>query len=232
MMLVTYRADGELRDVAIHVFGNLNPSQLPKFSNDGYWRTQLTDQFFNMGQNFLGLLGREVLILANKEVQKRQQDFMEAGLNGEYPIVRDYLHDPVSFIAVIPDPTKLLPQEYRPYVAAMLVKGKLSLDNSRTEIVALSFDPQKARELAQMFSDMRMMAIGLGRIRGGGFGGGTGLVENGVEVFSKMQIKADGPTVVASAMFPKEVIDLALPRLVQGLSRGTSRIKSGPGYPK
>lgn len=230
MMLTTYRAEGELRDVAIHVFGNLDPSRLPHFSSDGYWRGQLTDEFYGIGQSMLGLLGREVLILANKEVKKRQEDLLTNALNGEYPMVSDYLHDPISFIAVIPDPTKLFPEQYRPYIAAVLVKGKISVDNARTEVIALSYDPQKARELAQMFSDMRMMAMGLARVRGGGFQ--QGIVETGVDSLSKMQVQADGPTVTATTMIPKELLDQVLPRLTQGLARGTGRIKRGPGFPK
>src|ERR1035438_1312162 len=46
MMLVTYRAEGELRDVAIHIFGNLVPEKLPAFSSEGYWKSQLPDNFY------------------------------------------------------------------------------------------------------------------------------------------------------------------------------------------
>jgi len=57
MMLVTYRAEGELRDVAIHIFGNLVPEKLPAFSSEGYWKSQLPDNFFKMGQSVLSTLG-------------------------------------------------------------------------------------------------------------------------------------------------------------------------------
>src|ERR1022692_1907439 len=67
MMLVTYRAEGELRDVAIHIFGNLVPEKLPAFSSEGYWKSQLPDSFFKMGQSMLSTLGREVVILASPE---------------------------------------------------------------------------------------------------------------------------------------------------------------------
>jgi|GEM_PF-1090709 hypothetical protein len=228
MMLVTYRSEGELRDVAIHVFGNLNPAFLPKFSTDGYWRGQLNDQFFSMGQSSLALLGREVMILANKDVEKRQRDLLESSLNGQYPVVQDFLHDPVSFIVVIPDPGKLFTEEFRPYIAAVLIKGKVSVDSARAELVALSYDAQKARELAQMLSDMRMMALGLGRLRGGDYKAS----ELGYESLSKMKVHADGPTVVANTVLPKELLERALPLFVRGLARGTNRIKRGPGYPQ
>src|SRR5438874_2265150 len=87
MMLVTYRAEGELRDVAIHIFGNLVPEKLPAFSSEGYWKSQLSDQFFGMGQSFLSVLGREVLILADKDVEARQRELMDASLNNRYPVV-------------------------------------------------------------------------------------------------------------------------------------------------
>ncbi len=228
MMLVTYRSEGELRDVAIQVFGNLTPSYLPRFSTDGFWRGQLNDQFFSMGQMGLSLLGREVLILANKEVEKRQRELFEAGFGGEYPVIRDYFHDPVSFIAVLPDPGKLFTEEFRPYIAVALIKGKASMESFRFELVALSYDPQKARELAQMFSDMRMMALGLGRLRSGGYHSSTA----GLDALSKVQIRVDGPTVVANMMLPREFLEQALPRFASTLSRGVGRIKRGPGYPQ
>lgn len=228
MMVVTYRAEGELRDVAIHIFGNLNPAFLPRFSTDGYWRSFLTEQFYDMGQLGLSLLGRDVLILAKKEVEKQQRELIEAGFSGQYPFVRDYLHDPVSFIAVLPDPGKLLTEEFRPYVAVMLIKGKVSLDAFRFELVALSYDPQKARRLAQMLSDLRMMALGLGRLRGGGYIASTA----GLEALKRAQISVDGPTVLASSVLPREFLEQALPRVTRAFARGLGRIKRGPGYPQ
>jgi hypothetical protein len=228
MMLVTYRSEGELRDVAIHVFGNLNPAYLPRFSTDGFWRGQLNDQFFNMGQLGLSLLGRDILILANKEVEKRQRELFEAGFAGQVPVVQNYLHDPVNFIMVLPDPGKLFTEEFRPYIAVVLIKGKVSLEAFRFELVALSYDPQKARELAQMLSDMRMMGLGLGRLRGGGFRASTA----GLKSLERVQIQADGPTVIASTALPREFLDQALPVFTRAVSKGIGRIKRGPGYPQ
>jgi hypothetical protein len=227
MMLVTYRAEGELRDVAIHVFGNLVPERLPSFSSEGYWKSQLNPQFFTMGQSMLSLLGREVLILANKDVEKKQRELIDAGLNNRYRVVEDYLHDAVSFIAVIPEPSRLFSERFRPYMAAVLVKGKISLEDARGELVALSYDPKKAQELAQLLADSRMVAIGLGRVRYGG----SALSEAGIESLNRMQVRAEGPTVIVSGVVPGEVIEAALPRFVRVLSKGIGRIHRGPGYP-
>lgn len=227
LMLVTYRAEGELRDVAIHVFGNLNPEGLPAFSSEGYWRSLLPDQFFGMGQTALSLLGRDVLILANRSVEQKQREVMEAGLNNRFPVVADYLHDPVSFIAVVPEPGRLFSDQFRPYMAAVLLKGKVSLEETRVEMVALSYDPQKAQELAQLISDMRMMAVGVSRMRFGA----TGPAEEGMTALRQMRIRAEGPTVITSLVVPGDVMDRGLPKLMQGLGRGVGRIRRGPGYP-
>src|SRR4029077_19356089 len=130
---------------------------LPALSSEGYWKGQLPEQFYGMGQSFLSVLGREVLILADKDVEKRQRELMDASINDRYPVVEDYLHDPVSFIAVIPEPSRLFSEQFRPYMAAVLIKGKISLDDARAELVALSYDQKKAQELAQLLSDTRMM---------------------------------------------------------------------------
>jgi hypothetical protein len=228
MMLVTYRAEGELRDVAIHVFGNLVPERLPAFSSEGFWKSELPDQFYGMGQSFLSVLGREVLILADKNVEKRQRELMDAGLNDRYTVVQDYFHDPVSFIAVIPEPSRLFSEQFRPYMAAVLIKGKMSMDDARAEMVALSYDPKKAQDLAQLLSDTRMMAIATARIRFGGTGGPS---EIALQSLERTEIRAEGPTVVASAAIPGDVIERALPRFVRALSKGINRIKTGPGYP-
>jgi len=229
MMLVTYRAEGELRDVAVHVFGNLSPENLPAFSKEGYWRSQLNDQFYSSGQSLLSLLGREILILARRDVEQKQREVISAGLNDRYTVVEHYLHDPVSFIAVIPEPSRLFSEQFRPYMAAVLVKGKVSMDEARMELVALSFDAKRAQELAQMISDARMMAIGLARVRFG-----VSHLTSGpafLQAVHKTRIRAEGPTVVASIVMPGEVIEFVLPRFVRGLSKGIGRIRRGPGYP-
>lgn len=227
MMLVTYRAEGELRDVAIHVFGNLIPERMPAFSAEGYWKSQLPDQFYTMGQSFLQVLGRQVLILANKDTEKQQQELIDAVVNDRYPVIEDYLHDPVSFIAVIPEPGKLFSEQFRPYMAAVLIKGKVSLDEARAEMVALSYDPKRAQDLAQLLSDTRLMAIGVARVRYGG----DEPTEQALQSLTKVQIRAEGPTVIARTMIPGTAIERGLPRVVQALSKGIGRIKRGPGYP-
>ena len=227
MMLVTYRAEGEIRDVAIQVFGQLNLERMPAFSSEGYWKGQLPDQFYKIGQSWLALFGRDVLILANQSVRKQQQEMLDSTLNDQSAHVTDYLHDPVSFIAVIPDPSKLFSDQFRNYMAALLIKGKISMDESRIEFIALSTDPHKAQELAQMLSDTRTMALGVGRVRFGG----SGLAEAAFEQITRAEIRADGPAVVINSMLPKDVLQESIPRLVHGLSKGAGRIRRGPGYP-
>ncbi|MGA2603361.1 MAG: hypothetical protein ABSG14_03960 [Verrucomicrobiia bacterium] len=226
MMLVTYRAEGELRDVAIHIFGNLMPEKLPAFSAEGYWKSQLPDNFFKMGQSMLATLGREVVILASPEAEKRQRDLLESILNNRYDTVQNYLHDPVSFIVVIPEPGLLFTDRFRPYMAAALIKGKISLDEARAEMVALSMDPQKAQELAQLLSDTRMMAVGIARVRYG-----SSVADSALEQLSRAQIVADGPAVKMTVVLPSDVIERGLPRVVRALSKGIGRIQRGPGYP-
>jgi len=227
MMLVTYRAEGEIRDVAIQVFGDLNVERMPAFSTEGYWKGNLPDQYFKIGQSWLSLLGREISILGNQEVVKRQREVFDATTGDKASIVEDYLHDPVSFIAVIPDPSKLFSDQFRNYMAAVLVKGKLCLDESRFEFVALSTDPGKAQALAQMLSDTRTMALGVGRVRFGA----SSLAESAFEQITRSQIRADGPAVIINGMMPKDVLQQAIPKLIRGLSKGVGRIHRGPGYP-
>jgi hypothetical protein len=226
MMLVTYRAEGELRDVAIHIFGNLSPEKLPAFSSEGYWKSQLPENFYLMGQSMLSTLGREVVILASPDAEKQQRELLEAVLNDRYDTVQNYLHDPVSFIAVIPEPGLLFTERFRPYMAAALVKGKISMDEGRVEMVALSFDPKKAQELAQLLSDTRMMGVGIARVRFA-----SPEAETALQQLSRAQIVADGPAVKMSVMMPSEVIARGLPRIIRALAKGVGRIKRGPGYP-
>jgi hypothetical protein len=226
MMLVTYRAEGELHDVAIHIFGNLVPEKLPAFSSEGYWKSQLPDNFYKMGQSLLSTLGREVVILASPEAEKQQRELLEAVLNDRYDTVQNYLHDPVSFIAVIPEPGLLFTDRFRPYMAAALVKGKISMDEGRVEMVALSFDPQKAQELAQLLSDTRMMSVGIARVRFD-----SPEAETALQQLSRAQIVADGPAVKMSVMMPSKVIERGLPRIIRALAKGVGRIQRGPGYP-
>jgi hypothetical protein len=226
MMLVTYRAEGELRDVAIHMFGNLIPERLPKFSTDGYWRGQLPQNMWDMGQSSLSLLGREVLFLADPDSEKRQREVMEAIFNDRSAVLSDYLHDPVSFIAVVPEPSLLLSDQFRPYMAAMLIKGKISLEEARGEVVALSYDPATADKLAQLLSDVKMMGIALGRMRYE-----SGETEVAWEHIARSQIRVEGPTVIVRGTLAGETIQQTLPQFTRVLSKGVRRIQRGPGYP-
>jgi hypothetical protein len=226
MMLVTYRAEGELRDVAIHIFGNLVPEKLPAFSSEGYWKSQLPDNFYKMGQSMLSTLGREVVILASPDAEKQQRELLEAVLNDRYDAVQNYLHEPVSFIAVIPEPGLLFTDSFRPYMAAALVKGKISMDEGHVDMVALSFDPKKAQDLAQLLSDTRMMSVGIARIRFD-----SPEAETALDQLSRAQIVADGPAVKMSIMMPSEVIARGLPRIIRALAKGVGRIQRGPGNP-
>jgi hypothetical protein len=227
MMLVTYRAEGELRDVAIQIFGNLTPEYLPAFSREGYWKSQLPPNLYQVGQTMLSLLGREVVVLATKDVEKKQRELLEAGIDNHYAVVEDYFHDPVSFIAVIPEPTKLFSERFRPYMAAVVVKGKFSMEDGRAELVVLSFDQKKAKELGQLLSDMRMLAAGMGRLRFGG----SAKSEDAFSSLIRAQIRVDGPMVTVGTVMHGDIIQQALPRFIQVLSKGINRIKRGPGYP-
>jgi hypothetical protein len=111
-------------------------------------------------------------------------------------------------------------------MAAALIKGKISLDEGRAEMVALSMDPQKAQELAQLLSDMRMMAVGIARVRYG-----SSIAESALEQLSRAQIVADGPAVKMSVVLPSDVLERGLPRIIRALAKGVGRIQRGPGYP-
>ena len=228
MMLVTYRAEGEVRDVAIQVFGELNVERMPSFSSEGYFKSQLPDQFFQAGQSMLSLLGRDVMILANNQVRKQQMEVLDATTNDRFSAVEDYLHDPVSFIAVVPDPSKLFSDQFRKNMAAVLIKGKLSMDESRFEFVALSTDPHKAQDLAQTLTDMRSMAMGVAQVR---FGAASGMAQAALEQLTRTSIRSDGPAVVINTSMPGNVLQSLMPKLVRGLSKGMGRKHRGPGYP-
>jgi len=227
MMLVTYRAEGEVRDVAIQVFGELNVERMPSFSAEGYFKGQLPEQFFQAGQSILSMLGRDVLILANHQVRKQQMEVLDASTSDRFSVVEDYLHDPVSFIAVVPDPSKLFSEQFRKNMAAVLIKGKLSMDESRIEFVALSTDPHKAQDLAQTLTDMRTMAVSVARVRFGA----SGMAEAALEQVARASVRADGPAVVINTSMPGDVLQRLMPRLVRGLSKGMGRKQRGPGYP-
>ncbi len=226
LMLVTYRAEGELHDVAIHIFGNLIPERMPAFSAEGYWKSQLPPTFYEVGQSLLSTLGRNLIILAKPEVEEKQRHLMEALLNNQMDVIRDTLREPLSFIVIVPEPGALFTERYRPYLAATLIKGKISNTEARVEVVSLSYDQQKAKELAQLISDIQLMGISLIRIRFG--------QREAEQVFDQLlrcQIRADGPVVSTQFMIPQIGIERGLPKLVLGLSKGINRLKRGPGYP-
>jgi hypothetical protein len=226
MMLVTYRAEGEPRDVAVQIFGNLVPERLPRFSSEGHWRARLPSQLYDVGQSMLSLFGRELVILADADVEQRQREIFDSVLMNRFDILEHYLYDPVSFVAVIPEPANLVTDRYSPYLAAILVKGKVSLSEFRGQLIALSFDPKRAEELAQMMMDSYYLFSGIARVRFASIPGDMALKD-----LQKVRVRVDGPTVVVEGMMPEEVVSRVLPRFVRVLSKGIRRIEAGPGYP-
>ncbi|MCX8063004.1 MAG: hypothetical protein N3D16_10535 [Anaerolineales bacterium] len=227
LLLVTYRLQQNPTGVAVHLFGDIVDERKPAFSSEGYWRSQLPDSFYDLGQSALSFFGRSVRVLADKDTEARQRRFFDAIINNRYPILTNYLQDPLFFSGVIPDPSTLATDHFRPYLASVLIKGKVSMTGLDCEVIAHSFDEGRARELAQAISALRTLAIGLGRVRYGH----SEYAELALNQLAGGTIETQGPTVFGRVALSGEVIQRALPKFVQGLSKGVGRIRRGPGYP-
>jgi hypothetical protein len=228
LMLATYRQAGDLRDVALHIFGDFRPEQVPAFSAEGFFRYNLPAQLYDIGNTMLSVLGRDVIILAkDPETMAQQRAILEAILSGRADLVREYLYEPVAFIGVVPDPARLLTEDLRPYMAAALLKGKISMDDARAEIVILSFDAAGAARLGQQLSDLRLLAIGTSRLRWGG----TPRALPALNALSQTQIRVEGPTVVVRSSADRRLLDDGMMVAVRVLGKGVRRIRHGPGIP-
>ncbi len=160
-MIVTYRknSDERVTDVVAHVVGGFPLGKRPPgFHRDGYFKHQLDDNLWTMGNTALAFLGRDMVLFAEEEVAARQTDIIEGILQGNIiPLVENMGH-PIYYTAVFPDPRRVVPKQLRHHVQAIVMKGFIEPARGRMETILLTTSPRSATYTLTVVNDVKTAA--------------------------------------------------------------------------
>lgn len=171
-MIITYRKNSEDRvyDVVAHVIGGFPLGiRKPGFHRDGFFDSQIDKNLWNTGNSLLAFFGRDIALFADESVANKQQNILESILSGDIlPLVDMIRESPIYYTAVFPDPRRIFPQQLRPHIQALVLKGYLAPYEGSYDITFLTPKPESANYLLSMIYDMKLAAqLGLqGRFEG------------------------------------------------------------------
>lgn len=171
-MIATYSKSpqGAIEDVAIHVMGNFEVGKRkPGFNKDGYFAAHLDRNLFQAGNNIIGLLGRDLVVFADEKSGHMHQKVREAVLGGDImPFVGMVTNQPVHFIAVFPDPKRVMPTQLRPHIQTCIFRGFLSEQAGRYEVDFMNKDSRSALYSLSIINDLKLASMLALRTRLGG----------------------------------------------------------------
>lgn len=168
-LLITYQTeqDGAITDVVIHAIGGFPLARRkPSFHPGGYFFQQLDRDLWNYGNILLGLLGRDVVVMAADETTRaKHQELLGSLMSGEIMPLVERLNRPFYYTLVFPSPRHVVPSSIRTHIKAVIVKGYISPYKGETDVVAMAPNPRSADYAALVLGDMKRMATFLLKTR-------------------------------------------------------------------
>ena len=160
-MIVTHRQDqdGQVTDVAAHVVGGFPLGRMaPQFHRHGFFRHQIDENLWDMGNSVLRFLGRDMVLFADEDVVGVQMEIIEGILQGNIIPLVNNLEKPIYYTAVFPDPRRIVPPQLRHHVQAVVTRGSIAPYEGRSEFILLTTTPRSATYATSVLSDMKRMA--------------------------------------------------------------------------
>ena len=160
-MIVTHRQDedGEVSDVAAHIVGGFPIGRMaPQFHRDGFFRTQVDKNLWTAGNTVLRFLGRDMVLFADEDVAQTQTEIIEGILQGNIIPLVNNLEKPIHYTAVFPDPRRVVPNQLRHHVQAIVLRGSIAPYEGRSEVILLTTTPRSATYTASVVSDLKRVA--------------------------------------------------------------------------
>ncbi|HMP71865.1 MAG TPA: hypothetical protein PKE55_01240 [Kiritimatiellia bacterium] len=163
-MLVTYRKNGDdqAQDVVVQIFGDFPlTGHRVSMHRDGFFSSQIDRNLWDTGNTMISLLGRDLLVIgANEDVQRRQNDLNEAILSGDIlPLAEVLAEAAMHYVLVFPAPRDILPHRMRAHVSVLIAKGFLSPNQAQHELTVLSPNARSASHMTTMMYDLRTAMI-------------------------------------------------------------------------
>lgn len=158
LLLVSWRVqDGVPSHVVVQVFGEL-PAAATEPVRRNHRRCDNGDLFLPV-ENWLRLLtvGSMTWFGAADDVRQRQRVFAQLQ-EGDATFLREQTVEPLSVVAVLPEPSAFLPSCLRARVRSLIVAGELSLQQWHGEVRLLSETEAAAQQVSAVMTSWRAMA--------------------------------------------------------------------------
>ena len=163
VMVVTYRKDlsGKIFDAAIYAVGGFpDPkSKRLEFHSSGYFREELDSDLWISGNSLMNLLGRDIIVFCEQEKAEAHMALLYDLLNGNVlPLAQRIVEAPLHYAIVFPNPKELAPPNLRNSLQTVIIKGEMTGDNGKTEVMLVSPSVATAFQVRTIVKDLRNLA--------------------------------------------------------------------------
>jgi len=162
-MVVTYRKDpsGKIFDAAIYAVGGFPDPKSKRlgFHSTGYFREELDSDLWISGNALMNLLGRDIIVFCEQEKAEAHMALLYDLLNGNVlPLAQRIVEAPLHYAVVFPNPKELAPPNLRNSLQTVIVKGEMTGDNGKSEVMLVSPSVATAFQVHTIVKDMRKLA--------------------------------------------------------------------------
>lgn len=162
-MVVTYRKkpDGSIFDAAIYAVGGFPDPKSKRlgFHSTGYFRNELDSGLWLSGNATMNLLGRDIIVFCEQDKAEAHMALLFDLLNGGIlPLAQRIVESPLYYAIVFPDPKELAPPNLRNHLQTIIVKGEMTGDAGKTELMLVSPTPRSAAQVRVIVQDMMSLA--------------------------------------------------------------------------
>ena len=173
-MVVTYRKDedGKVIDASIYAVGGFPDPKSKRlgFHATGYFREELDTDLWMTGNALMNMLGRDIIVFCEQDKAEAHMALLFDLLNGRIlPLAQRIVEAPLYYAFVFPDPKELAPPNIRNSLQTVIIKGEMSGDSGKTELMLVSPNASAAYQVHTIVKDMRTLAAITFHDRFGGY---------------------------------------------------------------
>lgn len=174
VMVVTYRKDeaNKVVDAAIYAIGGFPDPKSKRlgFHSTGYFRQELDKDLWMTGNSIMNLFGRDIIVFCEQDKAEAHMALLYDLLNGRVlPLAQRIVEAPLHYAIVFPNPKELAPPNVRNSLQTVILKGEMSGDAGKTELMLVSPSVSSAYQVHTLVKDMRTLALITLRDKFGGY---------------------------------------------------------------
>ena len=163
IMVVSYRKDdaNKVIDAAIYAIGGFPDPKSKRlgFHSTGYFRQELDKDLWMTGNSIMNLFGRDIIVFCEQDKAEAHMALLYDLLNGRVlPLAQRVVEAPLHYAIVFPNPKELAPPNIRNSLQTVILKGEMSGDTGKTELMLVSPSVSSAYQVHTLVKDMRALA--------------------------------------------------------------------------